>query len=102
MFQTLRKLNLQTYYVNVTFQWRPVEHQQGLQEGEHGGRRVLPAADHQSDLHPSGAGCSAQGRVDGGPEPESRRPEHSVSPSAGEALQKTHQYFQYTACTVCL
>lgn len=79
MFEPLRKLNLQTYYVNVTFQWRPVEHQQGLQEGEHFGRRMLPAADHQSDLHPLGAGCSTQGRVDGGPEPESRTPEQSFN-----------------------
>lgn len=39
---------------------------------------MLPAADHQSDLHSSGAGCGAQGRVDGGPEPESERPGHSL------------------------
>lgn len=62
------------YHVSVTFQRRPVEHQQGLQEGEHGGGGVLPAADQQSNLHSSGAGCGTQSRVDGRPEPESRRP----------------------------
>ena len=62
--------SLSTYHINVAIQWRPVEHQQGLQEGEHGGRWMFPAAHQEFNLDLSGAGCSTQGRVDGRPEPE--------------------------------
>lgn len=39
---------------------------------------MLPAADHQSDLHPSGARCGAQPGVDGGPEPAGLRHKESL------------------------
>lgn len=91
----VRKSNLPTYHVNVTFQWRPVEHQQGLQEGEHGGRRVLPAAHQESNLHASGAGGGTQGRVDGGPEPERERDRHTGWTLQQGKLSRKHVYRQY-------
>lgn len=67
----------------------PPEHLQGLQEDEHVRRRMLPAADQQSDLHASGARRSTQGRVDDGPEPENERPGHTLKLYS---FHKTHQH----------
>lgn len=58
-----------THHMDITLEWWPAEHLQRLQEDEHGRRRISPAAHQQSNLHPPGAGCSPQSRVNDRPVP---------------------------------